>query len=194
MNKKVNKVVWHGPTATVSCTDGSVYSCDHLLLTVSVGVLKHLCSNFEPTLPEKKQDVIKRLPMGATHKIFLKFPQKWWVDDFNGLSFLWNDEDRKWASKEFSNEPTDNGRFWVEDIFGFFVLDYFPTVLIVWIGGPMVKQIENLSDQIVVNGCLRVLKHFLKEKYDGTKPEETIRYILPMLSFFFFKFFFSFGF
>lgn len=176
MNKEVNKVVWHGNSVTVFCTDGSSYCCDHLVLTVSVGVLKVLCPNFEPPLPKKKQDAIRSIPMGASHKIFLKFPHKWWdEEDFNGFAFLWSDEDRKYFCKEFSNGLVNVEKSWIEDIFGFFIVDNFPTVLIVWIAGPLVKEVENLSDDQVVDDCLRVLKYFLKERYDGTKPDAIIR-------------------
>mgnify|MGYP002715740472 FL=1 len=61
-NKEVKFIKWNKecdknvPNVLVTCTDGSMYSTDHILLTCSLGVLKEKSTKlFSPALPLKKQ-------------------------------------------------------------------------------------------------------------------------------------------
>lgn len=64
--KEVKKIKWdivHGQNknkVVVECSDGSVYAAPHVIVTVSLGVLKERAdSMFEPALPEEKLNAIK---------------------------------------------------------------------------------------------------------------------------------------
>jgi len=58
LNKEVTKINWkstENQKVNVECRDGSTYSADHVIVTVSVGVLKHIHEKtFQPLLPDYK--------------------------------------------------------------------------------------------------------------------------------------------
>lgn len=71
-----------------------MYTADHVVVTVSLGVLKKNFSTlFTPELPSEKRTAIERIPMGAVGKIFLEFDEKFWEDEWVGVSLLWKPED-----------------------------------------------------------------------------------------------------
>jgi len=64
--KEVKKIKWdivdgqNKNKVIVICSDGSVYAAQHVIVTVSLGVLKERAeSMFEPALPEEKLNAIK---------------------------------------------------------------------------------------------------------------------------------------
>lgn len=62
-NKEVTHIKWNNVPANkvlVECSDGSSYAADHVILTVSLGVLKEKAhSIFYPALPPKKLKTIE---------------------------------------------------------------------------------------------------------------------------------------
>ncbi|XP_063220734.1 spermine oxidase-like isoform X2 [Bacillus rossius redtenbacheri] len=80
LNKEVTSVQWEGQHQVVtSCADGSVYLSDHVLVTVSLGVLKDKCQTlFQPQLPAYK------------------------------LTAIQGDGSRAWLQGVFGFHPTDN--------------------------------------------------------------------------------------
>lgn len=85
---------------TVKCSDGSVFEADHVLITVSLGVLKeNFTKLFTPELPIEKKNAIREIQFGAVGKIFLEFDKKFWSDDWVGVSLLWQDKDLKQLEK-----------------------------------------------------------------------------------------------
>ena len=96
LNKTASQIDWRGEDkAEVRCTDGSSFAADHVIVAVSLGVLKSVSETlFEPQLPPRKANAIENLGFGTVNKIFLKFSEKWWPDDCRGFSFVWNDGDR----------------------------------------------------------------------------------------------------
>ncbi|VEN50439.1 unnamed protein product [Callosobruchus maculatus] len=92
LNKKVTTILWNEPNypnaVVVKCSDNTSYVADHVLVTVSLGVLKNTHSKlFSPPLPPYKVRTIEGLCFGNLVKIFLQFRKKWWPDDFKGI--LW---------------------------------------------------------------------------------------------------------
>ncbi|KAJ3666727.1 hypothetical protein Zmor_002159 [Zophobas morio] len=175
--KEVTKIVWDsGNDVTVECSDGSSYTCDQLIVTVSLGVLKHMLHNFVPPLPDQKQTAIKYMAFGNIHKILLKFPSAWWPADSKGFSFVWNKDDRQQILKDFAHGPVSHGRLWLEDIYGFYVIDDQPNVLVGWLVGEMVEKVEMLSDDLVMDGCMHLLRKFVGKTFDITPPNGMLRF------------------
>ncbi|EEZ98941.1 spermine oxidase [Tribolium castaneum] len=176
LNKEVNKIIWDcDNNVTVRCTDNSAFKCDHLIITASIGALKNLSESFEPQLPPIKQSAIDLTAIGDVKKILLKFPKKWWPDSFKGLSLVWRDSDREKLSTEFPQGPIKDGKSWLEYIYGFYVIDSHPDVLLGWVVGPMVGEVELLPDDVVVAGCMFLLKKFVGDKYEISEPQKILR-------------------
>lgn len=100
-NIENNKIIIH-------CQDGSLYTSDHALITLPLGVLKKKDKGlFVPELPENKQNAIKGLGFGTVNKIMIKFPNKWWRKASNGFSLLWSESDRQNVLLEFPHGPCE---------------------------------------------------------------------------------------
>eukprot|EP00208_Stichococcus_sp_RCC1054_P004285 CAMPEP_0206141490 /NCGR_PEP_ID=MMETSP1473-20131121/13113_1 /ASSEMBLY_ACC=CAM_ASM_001109 /TAXON_ID=1461547 /ORGANISM="Stichococcus sp, Strain RCC1054" /LENGTH=529 /DNA_ID=CAMNT_0053536087 /DNA_START=104 /DNA_END=1693 /DNA_ORIENTATION=- len=68
----VHNINWGEGAAQISCTNGSGFSADAVIVTVSLGVLKAQYSTlFEPQLPSEKVEVIQRMGFGVVNKVFL---------------------------------------------------------------------------------------------------------------------------
>lgn len=159
------------------CTDHSRYSADHIIVTVSVGVLKQNYKNwFRPELPSYKVNCIEHIKLGAVNKIFLKFPERWWPSDLKGFSLIWTEEARDNLKKEISNlGPILNGKSWWESVLGLYVIDYHPNVLLVWVVGELASEVEKISDENVLTNCMYLLKKIVGRKYNVTEPDGIFR-------------------
>lgn len=95
VNKEVIKIKWDkGSKIDVECADTSKFQADHVIVTVSLGVLKNRFSSlFTPEIPVEKREAIEKIGFGAVGKIFLSFDEKFWPDDCVGFSLLWTTED-----------------------------------------------------------------------------------------------------
>ena len=67
-----------------------------------------------------------------------------------------------------------NGKSWLEDINGFYVIDSDSTTLLGWLVGEFVPEVELLDDQIVENGCMFLLDKFIGHKYRIPYPTDTL--------------------
>ncbi|XP_038049465.1 polyamine oxidase 7-like [Patiria miniata] len=65
----------------VRCADGTVYTGDHALVTVSLGVLQNDVIDFQPALPDWKIVKFFQFIMASFAKVFIKFPNQFWDDD-----------------------------------------------------------------------------------------------------------------
>ncbi|KAK4878240.1 hypothetical protein RN001_010746 [Aquatica leii] len=171
-NKDVVGINW-GEAAIVFCADGTQYQADHVLVTMSVGVLKatHF-SLFNPSLPASKIESINRLPMQAVAKIFFHFTSKWWSN--GGYQFVW----RKVIPRHRpAQEPLINGKSWVRNILGLFPVPQNPNVLKMWFVGGMVPELETCSEEAIINGLMYVLELFFSDRYPNiTRPDKVIRH------------------
>lgn len=174
-NQKVSKIIYNQPNVhgavTVHCTNGSVYNVDHVICTVSLGVLKecHL-SLFEPHLPSFKIDSIDGLSFGTVDKIFIEFSKPFWNDDWEGFGLLWHPSELKAIREDFAYN-------WLEDVFGFFTVNYQPNILCGWITGENARRMEQMSDQKFKKGIMRLLGLFLKNQ-NVPEPKCIIRFVL----------------
>lgn len=158
LNKDVSKIEWNktgGKLLRIRCSSGIEIEADHVISTLSLGVLKdRLRSLFEPELPRNKLQSVKGLGFGTVNKIFIHFPNKWWADDWSGFTLQWRDEDLK---------TIRNSKLaWLEDVFGFYVVSYQPNVLSGWVVGKSALYVESLSKTQQMDGIIHLLKTFLK--------------------------------
>ena len=70
----------------VKTKNGETYQANHIIVTVSSGVLINGLIKFTPPLPSWKMDTINLIPMCHYCKLFLKFPRRFW-DNTNYIFF-----------------------------------------------------------------------------------------------------------
>lgn len=146
----------------IKCTDGSTYEADHVICSVSLGVLKKNHQTlFNPPLPQTKINSIEGIGFGVVGKIFLEFEQPFWPSDWNGFIALWRADDLKIIREQPGNE-------WLEHIAGVVTLTRQKNILLVWVNGPGAKVMELLPESEVKAGAISVVRKFLK---DWTVPE-----------------------
>ncbi|XP_068421562.1 spermine oxidase isoform X3 [Eschrichtius robustus] len=141
----------------VECEDCEVIPADHVIVTVSLGVLKtQHASFFRPGLPAEKVAAIHRLGIGTTDKIFLEFEEPFWGPECNSLQFVWEDE----AESHTLTYPPE---LWYRKICGFDVLyppERYGHVLSGWICGEEALVMEKCDDEAVAEICTEVLRQF----------------------------------
>lgn len=140
----------------VECADGSVYTGDHVICTVSLGVLKYNhYFLFDPILPQKKIDTIDGLDFGTMNKIYLEWEEPFWSEnEKHGIAFLWRPEEIKIIREE--------GNHWLESFFILSPVDYHPNLLCGWLTGPHARHTEQLSDEEIKSAVTSMLRMFLK--------------------------------
>lgn len=167
LNKEARKIVYStnraSPAVRVECSDGSVYSADHLICTISLGVLKNrYLSLFEPILSQNKINAIEGLDIGTVNKIYIEWEKPFWMPEGkNGYAFLWRPDELKIIREQ--------GLDWLEGVYGFWPVDYQPNILCGWIVGPYARQMETLSDDTIKTASLFLLRMFLKT-FDVPEP------------------------
>ncbi|XP_003788086.1 spermine oxidase [Otolemur garnettii] len=141
----------------VECEDCEMIPADHVIVTVSLGVLKRqYTSFFRPGLPTEKVAAIHRLGIGTTDKIFLEFEEPFWGPECNSLQFVWEDE----AESSTLTYPPE---LWFRKICGFDVLyppERYGHVLSGWICGEEALVMERCDDEAVAEICTEMLRQF----------------------------------
>jgi len=144
-DKETNKVkvsgkILNGNTSTFE------FIGDCAVITVPLGVLKEGNIIFDPELPAKKQESIKRLGMGALNKVVLPFKKQFWPDNT-----LW------------LGHCSPNGRFpWFLNL-----CDWKGVPVLVAFWSKDAKEIEKMSDQETYDEVLGILsKRFGEEVKD----------------------------
>lgn len=75
---------------SVECSDGSLYTANHVIVSFSLGVLKKMHEIlFKPSLPYSMQLAIESIGFGAINKILMVFKTAWW-QDLDGIQFVFN--------------------------------------------------------------------------------------------------------
>lgn len=145
LNTPVCKILW-GDVANVpggsqcpedmvcvECENGDIYYADHVIITVSLGVLKVSCDRlFNPALPQKKIDAIKHLGFGVVNKVILVFDGPVLEKPIHRIHLAWDPDMKttenlrdKWYRKIYALEVIhDNvlvGKFHMTLILSFLV-------------------------------------------------------------------------
>ncbi|XP_026707658.1 peroxisomal N(1)-acetyl-spermine/spermidine oxidase isoform X1 [Athene cunicularia] len=167
LSKAVRTIRWRGSfheegdeardfPVQVECEDGDTFLADHVIVTVPLGFLKEHHQNFfQPPLPERKAEAIRRLGFGTNNKIFLEFEKPFWEPQQQLLEVVWEDES---PLEECSADLEAN---WFKKLIGFVVLqppEQHGHVLCGFIAGKESEYMETLSDAEVLGTMTRVLR------------------------------------
>lgn len=136
----------------VKCTDGTLYAANHVIVTFSLGVLKHDSQSlFVPALPALHKKAINCLGFGAITKIFVQFESSWWGEN-PGLQFVYRENEYD----EDSNEP------WTRYMSGLeLVMTGPPNTLIGWVSGKGVELLETFTDKEIIDELMQHIEKFL---------------------------------
>ena len=169
LGRKVKKIEWHpdgfhpsednpstGPVK-LHFTDGSTMAADHVIVTVSLGVLKagtrDGCSLFSPLLPSFKTEAISRLGFGVVNKLFLQLERE--DGDFKSFPFL---------EMAFQQNPsvTKQGKvpWWMRRTASLCPIYKNSRVLLGWFAGKEALELESLKDSEIIKGVSSTLSTF----------------------------------
>ena len=134
----------------ILCGNGRTFDADHLIVTVSLGILKEKHSTlFRPSLPSDKIAAIKDLGFGYVGKIFLEFERRFWPSDEYSLPLIWEDK------KNLKNKADCP---WVQRLYSWYTTRPGANVLFSYFRGDESLQIESTSPQEVGKQCLEAIK------------------------------------
>ena len=153
LNCEVESIVWnqHQPhPITVHCTNGDQYSADHVITTVSLGVLKSKSNTpfFTPPLPKDKQEAIACLGYGTVNKVVLEFSKPFMEEDIDGIHIYYK-----------IKQSTDK-HSWLQGLHRFHLIPN-KSFLSVWLAGDDAVAIESLSESDLADGICHVLESTL---------------------------------
>ncbi|XP_058066055.1 spermine oxidase-like [Anopheles bellator] len=158
-NKFVTNIKWQGApgnSVVVTTEDGARYDANHVIVTVSLGVLKeNYRTMFTPPLPFVNRQAIEGIHFGAVNKIFLLFDAPIPAQFGNAISLLWYERDL------LALNQTQHA--WTEAVSFFYRVDGQPNVLCAWLNGPLGRQAELLPDDTIREGLLHLLSVFVNK-------------------------------
>ena len=135
----VVKSVSYGDGGVEVETSDGTFEAEQAVVTFPLGVLKKGSVRFEPPLPKSKQDAINRLNMGLLDKVYFKFPEVFWDEDIETISYVGErlGEWCEWLSfAPFTGQP----------------------ILMAFHGGEKGIALENLSDNEIRAGAMTTLR------------------------------------
>ncbi|XP_064599632.1 peroxisomal N(1)-acetyl-spermine/spermidine oxidase-like isoform X2 [Liolophura sinensis] len=171
LNTPVKCINWNQNNSTnnneygvcVELENGEKMYANHVVVTVSVGVLKANAAHFfNPQLPIEKLRAIDHIGFGVVNKVMLEFDEQIVDPDVFRIELLWD---------KTPDDDSDLASSWFKKIYSFEV-DH-EHVLIGWLSGREAMYIESLTEEQIGNDCVAVLKKFLKK--DIPKPKRVIR-------------------
>ncbi|KVI01230.1 probable polyamine oxidase 5 [Cynara cardunculus var. scolymus] len=183
LGKKVRKIEWqpeyevgitkngHDGTRPVKLhfLDGTTLSADHIIITVSLGVLKAGIREFNdsgilkfhPPLPDYKIEAISRLGYGVVNKLFLQLSPDSWADfdRFPFLQLVFHQSD-----SEFKNPKIPD---WIRRTASVSPIYKKSRVLLSWFAGEEALKLETLPDEVILDEVSTTLSTFLSNSHDS---------------------------
>ncbi|KAK8483889.1 hypothetical protein V6N11_081593 [Hibiscus sabdariffa] len=135
--------------------DGSVMLADHVIVTISLGVLKAGTGQdsgmFNPPLPSFKTEAISRLGYGVVNKLFLQWSP-------NGNQTAGANDKAKFPSLQIVFHPPKSELrqekipWWMRRTASLSPIYNNSNVLLSWFAGKEALELETLSDEEIING------------------------------------------
>ncbi|XP_019851354.1 PREDICTED: spermine oxidase-like [Amphimedon queenslandica] len=156
LNCKVERISWNNKDIIVSCTNGRSFTAKHVIITVSLGVLKELVhdSFFDPPLPLDKVKAVNCLGYGLVNKIILQFESPLFEDKYFILRLCWSERDKERDVVKLNP--------WLA---GLHQIEHYPTpsshVYVGWVSDEDALAVEKLPSGALKNTLILVLKLFL---------------------------------
>ena len=162
LNSEVVSIQWDrsissGHPVMVQCSNGVRYPADHVILTVSLGVLKEKIKTsptqpfFSPPLPRSKQCVIERLGFGIVDKIVVEMSKPVLDQECEEIFLYWNKQDQ--------DIPEEH--HWLRDID---LLEVAAGHVAFFVADEDALIVEEQSNETVIVGVIFLLELFLSHK------------------------------
>ncbi|KAH9492971.1 hypothetical protein Btru_024011 [Bulinus truncatus] len=138
----------------IECENGDVYYADHVIVTVSLGVLKSIGEKmFSPALPSKKLESIRRLGFGVVNKVILVFDGPVLEKPIHRVHLAW---DPALSIAENIKER------WFRKIYSLEVVH--DNCLVGWLSGKEAQFLETMTDEEIFQDMKEVIKTYLKSQ------------------------------
>lgn len=138
LGHRVTEINYESENPTVIAND-KVFSADHVLVTVPLGVLKKDIIRFTPSLPTNKTNAIRALDMGTLNKVYLKFSNAFWENEATNIEYI---SDTKGKYVTWLNLTQATGE----------------PILMAFTSGNFGKSMENFSDEEIIADAMTVLR------------------------------------
>jgi monoamine oxidase len=138
LNTEVMDINYHGKEIRIK-TNRNEFIANAVIVTVPLGVLKNNKINFDPKLPQTKQQAIEKLQMGLLDKIALKFPTCFWPNDYQIIGYL---SSNYWTAPGFLN----------------YYCYFNQPILLGLPGAGLARQLEKLDDETIIYRTMEVLR------------------------------------
>ncbi|KAF8393533.1 hypothetical protein HHK36_021777 [Tetracentron sinense] len=144
--------------------DGSIIYADHVIVTVSLGVLKagirENSSMFNPPLPSFKTEAISKLGFGVVNKLFLQLSptHDQEIKNFNKFPYLQMVFHR--LDSETRNQKIP---WWMRRTESLCPIYDTSSVLLSWFAGKEALELETLTDEEIMTGVSMTISSFLSD-------------------------------
>ncbi|XP_068149217.1 spermine oxidase-like [Drosophila tropicalis] len=167
LNRRISQIDWvKDDKLTLRLWNGEILQADHVICTVSLGVLKEQHAElFVPRLPEAKVRAIKGLNLGTVDKFLLEFSSPPMPEDIEEFQCLWLEKDLA--------ELRGTEMFWLESVSGFHCVSHQPRLLEGWIIGAHARHMETLTEAKVLEGIQWLFGKFLN--FEIPQPKRFVR-------------------
>ncbi|KAL8503065.1 hypothetical protein ACS0TY_021982 [Phlomoides rotata] len=169
LNRKVEKIEWdscesHRPVK-LHFADGSTVSADHVIVTVSLGVLKRGIEScmFNPPLPTAKNGAISRLGYGVVDKVFLQLTES----NFPFLHMVFHPPDSHFRSPKIPQ--------WIRRTSFLTPIYSNSRVVLSWFTGKEALELESLSEEDIINGFSSTLSNLLSPLKKQVEFDKVLR-------------------
>ncbi|KAK8954593.1 putative polyamine oxidase 2 [Platanthera zijinensis] len=143
LGHRVSKIVRDRMGVQVILDNGKAFVADAAIITVPLGVLKSSSINFEPRLPNWKEEAIRDIGVGTENKIALHFDRVFWPN----VEFLGVVSSSTYSCSYFLNLHKATGHP---------VLVYMPA-------GQLAHDLEKLTDEAAASFAFTQLKQILPD-------------------------------
>ncbi|CBI27910.3 unnamed protein product, partial [Vitis vinifera] len=153
LGREVTKIEWQPEPVKLHFCDGSTMSADHVIVTVSLGVLKAgICGDsglFNPPLPSFKTEAISRLGYGVVNKLFVQLSPSHdhegkKLNKFPFLQMVFHRSDSELRHQKIP--------WWMRRTASVCPIYNNSSVLLSWFAGKEALELEKMKDEEILNG------------------------------------------
>ncbi|KAI3734710.1 hypothetical protein L6452_14185 [Arctium lappa] len=157
--KTVHAIRYGSDGVQVVTGGGQIFEGDTALCTVPLGVLKSGSIKFNPELPQRKLDGIKRLGFGLLNKVAMLFSHLFWGNDLDMFGHL-------------SDDPNRRGEFFL--FYSYATVAGGP-VLIALVAGEAAHSFESMPPPDAVTRIMQILRGIYEPQgIDVPDPLQTV--------------------